>query len=140
MSKVIRVRFSQAAGSEMPVFEAARRLSDKEYDYFLVRDEQDIRKGSLAVVEVAGILRIVSIVGTMARSSRASKYAITVFSLDEHKELMQRKEDIQTLRQAVFERAEEAESRRKLHALAADDSTLKTMLTELEALEGGSAV
>src|SRR5688572_17468376 len=105
MSKVIRVQFSQAQGSEMPVSEARRSLSYKEYDYFLIPDEQEVRKGSLAVVEVQGILRIVQVNSVMARSSKATKFAITVFNLDDYKEKLEKIQDIETLKGAILERA-----------------------------------
>jgi hypothetical protein len=136
MSKVIRVQFSQAQGSEMPVNESRRQLSPREYDYFLIPDDVEVRKGSLAVVDVSGILRIVQINAVVARSQKATKYAIAVFNLDEYKEKLEKIQDIQSLKAAITERAEDARQRAYLQGLAETDPQLKTMLDELKALEG----
>ena len=141
MSKVIRVQFHN--GPFMQTEENRRTLDTREYDYFLVRDDVEVRKGSLAVVEVndrsaGNCLKLVHICAVLARSNKATKYAITVFSLDEHKELLKKKEDIATLREAILSRAEESRQKQKLLELADSDPQLKAMLDELNTLEAGA--
>lgn len=137
MSKVIRVQFSQAVGSVMPVKTSQRNLSAKEYEYFLVTDDTEVREDSLAVVDVSGFLHIVQVNEVLSRSTKANKYAICVFSLDEHKALLKKKDDIAALREAIIARAEESRERERLAKLAASDDVLAGMLKELDALEGG---
>lgn len=136
MAKIIRVQFSQG-DSHMAAKEERRNLYHKEYDYFLVRDEDEakLKEGSLAVVEVNGCLKIVHVCGILRRSSRATKHAIAVFSLEEHKKLLEEEHQIEDLRAAILARAEEAKEREKLKALAAVDSALAAMLEELNKLE-----
>lgn len=138
MSKVIRVQFSQAAGSEMHVSEARRQLSAREYDYFLIGDDVEVKKGSLAVVDVSGVLRIVQVNAVIARSAKATKYAICVFNLDDHRERLNKIQDIESLKAAIRERAEEARERARLQELASEDNELAKMLEELRQLEGGA--
>lgn len=141
MQKTIRVKFAQPYGAEMHANPRQRTLTDKNYEYFLVPSDQEksLAKGSLAVVEVEGVLRIVAICGVGAFTGRATKYAIAVFNLDEHRAIVENQENIRELETAILLRAETARKRNELRLLAEHDTELKRMLEELTALETGAA-
>lgn len=133
--KMIRVQFF-SGDSHANV--AGNNLYAKEYDYFLVQDDEVAVKDGFAVVEVGGTLKIVKVVGVLKHSAKATRYAITTFSLDAHKNRIERERNIDELKAAILVRAEEARERRRLEELAGSDEELSRMLGELRDLESGT--
>ena len=129
---VIKVQFSSGE-SHMNV--AHPILSTKTYDYFYLPAGEEAKKGNYAVVRVVDTLKIVKIVGVGRYSGKANKYAICVFSLDEHEERRNKAERLVELKEALIARATEVRERERLQELAKNDEMLAGMLKELQELE-----
>lgn len=134
MAQIIKVQFSQG-DTHMAANEGAQLLYYKEYDYFYVGEEVTAKAGQYAVVEANGYLKVVKIVGVGKYSNKATKYAISIFDLQDHSERVKKDKQIQGLKENILARAEEARQMRELQTLAEGDSLLKEMLTELQTLE-----
>lgn len=110
-------------------------VDHREYDYMLVAKE-DVRVGDYAVVKVGEIFKVVRIIQVMSRkSAKATKYAYTTFREDALDAAIMREAKITSLKEEIRERAEEARERQKLAELAAGDTQLTAMLSELTQLE-----
>lgn len=130
--KIIRVNFFTGSSHANA---AGHNLDPREYDYFKLRPEDKVKAGDFAIVNVMGALKIVRVHSVLARSSKATKYAITTFSLEEYDAAVKRKEAIASLKEDILERAKQAAKRKELEQLASSDPILASMLEELKKLE-----
>lgn len=134
MPDVIKVRFANG-DLHMPVnaSTADRELHYKEYSYFYVGADQKVSPDSYAVVEVSGRLKIVKVVGKTAVKGKATKYAITTFTLSDHKELIKTTEEIAELEYAAQQQVSDSKKMAEMRNYAKDDPTLAAILEKLEA-------
>ncbi len=130
--KIIRVNFFSGSNHANV---AGHNLDSREYDYFKLRPEDKVKAGDYAVVNVQGVLKIVRIHSVLQRSSKATRYAITTFSLEEYEAAVERKNAITNLQEEILERAKKASERKKLEDLAGSDPVLASMLEDLKKLE-----
>jgi hypothetical protein len=137
MGQIIKVQFSNG-DSHMAANESQQNLYHREYDYFYLGEGLAAAKGQYAVVEAQGVLKIVKIVGVGKFSNKATKYAITVFNLTDHKERIATAKQVAELREAILARAAEAKQMQAIRELAESDEGLKKMLEELKELESKS--
>ena len=140
-SKMIILRTRFPAGQYMAASKTPQ-LHGTTYDYFYIPKEGEvIKEGDFAVVDVAanshgdGGMKVVRIMGTLTRSSKAEKHALAVFSLDAYQERRERADRINDLREEILQRAEEARERTRLLALAENDEGLAALLKELDELQ-----
>ena len=130
--KIIRVNFFSGSNHANV---AGQGLDPREYDYFKLRPEDKVKAGDYAVVNVQSVLKIVKVHSVLQRSSKATRYAITTFSLEEYDKAVERKNAITNLQVEILERAKQAAKRKELEQLASSDPVLASMLEDLKKLE-----
>ena len=132
---ILRCNFS-ANADWLNANEKARSLDHRDYDYFYELGEgEEIKAGDVAVVDVSGQLKLVNVKAIMTRSSKATRHCIIAFSLDRHKQILEKKQAIEDLKTQIIVRAQEAKERRLLDELAKDDEGLASLLKELDELQ-----
>ena len=105
-------------------------LDSREYDYFFVDDDVEIKDDSYAVVAVGTTLKIVKVVKEAKVSGKATKFAIAVFSLTEHEERIEIQKNIQELEEAIIARAKTAEKRAQINKLITSKFAYSYKLTK----------
>lgn len=135
-TKTIILRCNFSANSDwLNASEKARCLDHREYDYFYeLQEGEEIKAGDVAVVDVSGQLKLVNVKKVLTRSAKATRYCIIAFSLDRHKQILEKKQAIEDLKDQILQRAQEAKERKLLDELAQSDEGLASLLKELDEL------
>lgn len=126
LRKVIRVAFFNGGGFER----------HRSYDYFYAGDA---KVGDYAVVKTDstdGMFKVVKVVDVLQSSSKATKWAYTVFNEDTVESERLKSEKRSELLQTAEQRLKELSFLKKLEEAAKEDSSLSALVSELKSLEG----
>lgn len=126
MVGVIRVHFFSDRGDEQ----------FNEYDYFW---DGDAKVGDHAVVQT-GVLKVVKVVAVFKRkTAKATKWALTVFNLDDVKNRQVQQQQRAELLEQMLERSAEKKQLDGLRAMAGDDAVMAELLKQYDAIGGNDA-
>lgn len=128
--KIVKVSFSSNGCNEM----GAANWDSRQYDYFMVDESLEVEKGDLAVVQAAGKLQIVKVVGFSKLTGNATKFLLTAFNMERVEQKVEAKKIKEELLASISQRMERALFLKNAAALAEHDSELASMLNSLKEL------
>ena len=125
--KVLRCKFSSCADG----FRESQ-LDYRDYDYFW---DGEAAEGDFAVVNVNGAYKVVLVREVLLTSSKATKWAVTVFNKKALEERLARERQLEDLKASMRQRLESLKEMTKFEEAASADAVMKDLFDQFNSIQ-----